>query len=181
MLILALILSSDLPAQENTSAKEAKKEASRKKKEAKQAKMDSLFKSTGNLLESRQFVLEALYLSNRIGSRVAVSSTLNFIACDSEQATLQIGRVQAAGYNGVGGVTAEGPVTRWKITSNSKNKNYLIYMATTTNVGVYDISISVDYRGYATATITGLSSGSLTFEGNIVALKDSGVYKGMRP
>lgn len=47
-----------------------------------------------------------------------------------------------------------------------------------TNIGTYDIfmTITADYR--ATATISGQRHGKLTWEGHLVPISDSRVYKG---
>ena len=47
------------------------------------------------------------------------------------------------------------------------------------NIDIYDVSMSIDYEGYATATLNGINSGKLTFEGNLVSEDKTSVFKGM--
>ncbi|HTX89073.1 MAG TPA: DUF4251 domain-containing protein [Bacteroidales bacterium] len=180
-ILLSLVLLLSCPgmnAQDQTSAKESRKEASQRKKAEKEAKIDSLYRLTGKLLETRRIVLEATTLSGRMGRPVHVSSILNFVAIDSDNVVLQVGSVQAIGYNGVGGITAQGRANGWRISPSDKQKMYDLFLTANTNKGVYDIHISIDYSGYATATLTGYSAGQINFTGNLVPVKNSGVYKG---
>jgi hypothetical protein len=46
-----------------------------------------------------------------------------------------------------------------------------------TNIGMYDVNFSVGSFG-ATARLTGLRPGNLTFTGDMVTLKESTIYEG---
>ena len=136
------------------------------------------FDSTGKLIKSRKFVLEAEYLRNDMNTPQRINSQLNFIAVDSFNAVLQVGTIQRFGSNGVGGVTAHGKISNWKVEKNEKSKSYDLFMTIVASTGVYDVNISVDYTGRASATLTRLTAGKLTFEGPIVPIKESSVFKG---
>jgi hypothetical protein len=82
------------------------------------------------------------------------------------------------GYNGVGGVTAEGSISGMQITRNVKNLSFYLKFTVTTTLGIYDISMSILSNKNATATITGLTPGRLIYNGKIVTLYDSSIYKG---
>ena len=130
------------------------------------------------MLEGKDFVLEADYLANKIGDRVPVTSSLNFISVDSSVSVLQIGRNTGIGFNGVGGVTAEGKITRYKLQTDTKRKSFYLSYSVTTAIGSYDINMSVGADGYASATLSGTTSGQLTYTGYLVPVENSSVYKG---
>lgn len=148
------------------------------KKEAKKVKIQEDYMRTGHLLDSMRFVLEANYLNNQRGNRVFVPSTLNFIKIDSTKAIIQIGSNTGMGYNGVGGVTAEGSISRWKLVRNEKHKSFDISFNVMTNIGSYDIFMSVSASGNASATLSGITYGRLEYEGYVVPLKKSRIFKG---
>ncbi|MDD4968542.1 MAG: DUF4251 domain-containing protein [Paludibacter sp.] len=130
------------------------------------------------MLENRDFVLEADYLQNRYGRRSVVNSTINFVAVDSTTAIIQIGSDFRVGSNGVGGVTAKGKITSWKLTENTKNMTFNLYLNVMTNIGIYDLYFSISSSGKSTALLTGLTAGQLTFEGDLVPHSESSVYEG---
>jgi hypothetical protein len=130
------------------------------------------------MIENRNFVLEANYLGNQRGNRIVVNSTFNFIRVDSIKAVIQVGSDTRLGYNGVGGITTEGEITGWKLDKNFKKKSFYLSMSVITNLGIYDIRMDVDASGNATAYLSGLQRGQLIYEGNLVPIEESRVYKG---
>jgi hypothetical protein len=177
-LIMSLLLSGGLFAQDQKMIKETKKEASQRKKEEKKAKIESQYKLTENLLEGKNFVLEAHFLKFRSGDRVNVSSTLNFISIDSLSAVIQVGSMQRVGYNGVGGVTVQGRISNWKLEKDDNRKDFYLTLSIQGNIDIYDVSVNIDYAGYAYATLNGINSGKLTFEGNMVSKEETVIFKG---
>lgn len=152
----------------------------KEKKEARQAQLYANYKALDSLLEGKQYVLEANYLQDKYGSEIPVTSNLNFIRVDPKGVILQTGAYAGFGYNGVGGVTAEGSLAKYKIEKDPKRLNYVVYITTTTDIGTYDVVLRVSADNTARATITGLTNGSLTYRGNLVASYNSRVFKGQR-
>jgi hypothetical protein len=152
----------------------------KEKQEAKKAGLYENFKAIETLLDKKTFVLEAEYLQNRYGGFIPVSSNINFIQVDPSAVVLQTGSSAASGYNGVGGVTAEGSLNTWKVTKDQKRMNYTVYFTTTTNIGTYDVLLRIGADASATATITGMTRGSLIYRGNLVAPYNSRVFKGQK-
>ncbi len=148
------------------------------KKEARKAQLYENFKVLDSLLTSKRFVLEADFLQNTIGERVAVSSNLNFIKVDGSYGILQTGSETRMGYNGVGGVTAEGNIGAWKLDKDSKSLFYRLAFTLTTKLGTYDIFLTVNAVNDAKATISGSRSGKLTWDGHLASLDKSRVFKG---
>ncbi len=159
------------PPQDKKAVREAKQKERR-------AKLEEQFAKTSELIGNKSFVLEADWLSNQYGERVPVVPDLNFIRIDTTYAVLQIGSTQRIGYNGVGGVTAEGRVTSWKVNKNEKKLNYHIQANIITSLGVFDISMNVSADGRATASITGMRRGQLNYTGSLVPLDQTHTYQG---
>ncbi|MGE5419584.1 MAG: DUF4251 domain-containing protein [Chloroflexota bacterium] len=157
-----------------------KKITKKEQKEARKAELYQNFKAIDTLLQNKTFVLEAEFLQGRYGSQVPVSSNINFIRVHSPSVVLQTGtnNYVGTGYNGLGGITAEGSLNNYKVTSDKKHMNHTVWFSTTTQVGTYDVLLRISANASATATITGLSRGSITYRGNLVAPYNSRVYKG---
>lgn len=148
------------------------------RKEVRKAQMTANFYVLDSLLNSKSFVLEADYLQNKYGDRIPVVSNLNFIKVDGSYGILQTGSIAGLGYNGVGGVTAEGSLGSWEINKDPKKLSYNLRFSLFTNLGQYDIFMTVRSDNQATATISGLGPGKLTWEGHLETIKNSRVFKG---
>jgi hypothetical protein len=82
------------------------------------------------------------------------------------------------GYNGVGGVTAEGSIGRWSMNRDEKKLTHSLKFSLFTNIGSYDVSMLISSNNRAKATITGLGPGNLTWDGYLVTLDNSRAFKG---
>ena len=136
------------------------------------------FNILDSLLSAKSFVLEADFLQNTYGLKVPVNSTLNFVKVDASNGILQTGSNFDMGYNGVGGVTAEGSIGSWKIYKDFKKLTYSLKFSLFTNLGNFDIFMIVTADNHATATISGSTSGKLTWEGHLETINNSRVFKG---
>lgn len=148
------------------------------RKEFKKAQMEASFRALDSLLTSRRFVLVADYLQTRYGDRIPVPQTINFIKVNEEAGVIQTGSSTAIGYNGIGGVTAEGTLGEYKMTKNFKNRTYTVRFSISTQIGFYDVLMTVNAANNASATITGTYPGKLTWSGHLEGLGYSKVYKG---
>lgn len=150
------------------------------KKEAKRAQMEVNFRAMDSLLYSGRYVLEANFLQNKYGDRVLVASSLNFIRVDGLNGVLQTGSNIRLGDNGVGGVTVEGNVTDYRISKNMKNLSCTVTFNLLTNLGTFNILLNVTSGSNARATISGSTSGRLTWDGSLVPLDNSRTFKGSK-
>lgn len=148
------------------------------RKEVEKAQMAANFYILDSLFNERRFVLEADNLQNQYGERVYVVPSLNFIRVDGSVGVLQTGSDWGLGYNGVGGVTAEGGIGAWKVDRDAKRMTYRIQFSLLTNIGHYDVSMIVMANGNASATISGTTRGKLTWDGHLETLNNSRVFKG---
>jgi hypothetical protein len=146
------------------------------KKEAKKAEAYMNFQSIDSMLMRKDFVLLANYLENQYGDRVMVTSSINFVKVEDGKAVLQTGTASSVGYNGVGGVTAEGNINNWEINKNMKGLTHSVKFDIMTNIGIYSIFLTVSSNNYAQAIITGLTRGKLVYTGRLEPASKSRVY-----
>lgn len=173
VLFLMFILSANLMIGQNK-----EDDSSLSKREKRKAKDEQKYQQIKGMLQNKNFVLEANTLLDKYGNRVIVSSGINFVSVDSTEAIIQVGSINNSGPNGVGGVTAKGKISEWQIDENKKNHSFYIRMNVMSPIGIYDVSFSISSSGKATAQLTGLSAGQLTFDGDIVPWEQSIVYVG---
>lgn len=148
------------------------------KAEMRKAETRANFAALDSMLSKKSFVLEAYYLANQYGDKIPVSPNVNFIKVTSEKGILQTGNFTGMGYNGVGGITAEGDIGAWKIQKDSKNYSHFLRFSLHTPIGTYDVALSVNADNHARAVISGLGPGQLIYEGQLQTVGNSRVYKG---
>jgi len=148
------------------------------RKEVEKADLAWNFYVLDSLFNTKSFVLEADYLQDKYGFRVPVPQNLNFIKVNDARGIIQTGNSFSMGSNGVGGVTAEGSLRYWKINKNDKRMSYTVRFNLATNIGFFDVFLSVNAANNAQATISGLGPGKLTWVGHIVTVDNSRVFKG---
>lgn len=127
------------------------------------------------LLDS-SFVLEANFITYKC-NRKNVNSTLNFLMVNSTNSVIQIESGYSLGYNGVGGSTAKGTITSYKLSKDDKRKSCTLRMRVSAIDETYDISFDVSASGSASAWVL-LKYGQLLYDGVIVPLNESKIYKG---
>ncbi|HUX95985.1 MAG TPA: DUF4251 domain-containing protein [Bacteroidales bacterium] len=149
------------------------------RKEAEKARMTYNFYALDSLLVSRRYVLEADYLQNKIGDRISVSNTLNFVRVEDEKGVLQTGSDMLVGNNGFGGVTTEGNISKYKIQRNLKSLTHRVSFNLVSNLGIFNIDMSIRADNFASATITSTRSGRLTWHGHLASLNHTRTFKGM--
>ncbi len=174
VLILAFAFSTSL-----IFAQGSRQDSAMIRKEKRKAEIEKQYQKTEGLIENKNFVLESDFLQNRYGFSFWVSPMINFIKVEPDNvAVIQIGSNNRIGVNGVGGVTAKGRITQWKVIKNDKHKTLGVMMTVSTPIGTYDVNFSVSPNGNATALLTGMYGGRLTFDGDLVHTDNSGVYEG---
>jgi hypothetical protein len=155
-----------------------KKMTRQEKKEARKAEMAANFDTLNSMLESRNFVLKANNLESKYGDMVQVSSNTNFILVNSSSGILQTAFNSMSGNNGLGGVTAKGRVGSWELFKNQKNMTFTVKFSLVTNIGIYDVLMTVNSDKLAHAEVSGLTPGRLIYNGYLASVSDSGIFKG---
>lgn len=160
-------------------AQEKSKLSKKEKKELKKKQLQQQKETLLNLLESKQWVIEAHTVFDRYNQSYQINPTINFVGIKDTEAAIQLGFDGLIGWNGVGGVTIDGEVTSYEI-DEGKEKN-----SPTVNLrfkgrasGSANINITVNTSGQATARVNGDFGGRITFSGMIRSLEESAIYKG---
>ena len=131
-------------------------------------------------LVNRDFVLEANSVTFKNGATAFVNSTTNFISVKGNRAVVQISPSNyASGPNGVGGVTVDGTISDFQITTDKKGR-------TTMSMNVMGIGINAQvevymYQGTNSATATvypNFNSNTVWLQGDIVPYENSDVFEG---
>ena len=150
----------------------------KERKEVREAQRAANFYVLDSLLNARSFVLVADYLQNQYGDMIPVPSTINFIRIDGPTAVIQTGSNFARGYNGVGGVTAEGSIGNWEVFKDARRFTHRIRFSIISQIGHYDVSMIVSSDNRASATVSGMWRGRLTWDGHLETVGNSRVFKG---
>jgi hypothetical protein len=170
-------------AQEESSvdSETTKKLTKAQKTEQRRLEAEETAKLVDWMVNRRKFVLEANMISNQTGQRIPVSSSINFIAVDSNKIVIQLASLSGiGGYNGMGGITADGTISQFKIGKlGKKSIGYTIQVTAMTSIGTYDIFFSVSPNSNADATIGGNWGGKLNYHGYLMPLEKSKIFKGM--
>ena len=131
-------------------------------KKIREARLRANFRIIDTLLKQKDFVLKAQYLQNRYGDRITVTPLLNFIKVEGETGVLQTGSTMSLGLNGVGGVTAAGRIGKWQLRPDEKRLIHTLQFSLLTNIGHYDVTMTVRPDGNSRATISGIGNDKLT-------------------
>lgn len=131
-------------------------------------------------IRNKDFVLQVDNVTFRSGNTVFVNSSTNFISVKGNRAVVQISPSNfASGPNGVGGVTVDGGISGYQITTDRKGRVNLTY-----NVSGIGISAQVEVyivpgSTYAQATIyPNFNSNTLWLSGTVVPYNNASVIEG---
>lgn len=157
------------------------KKPSKQERKAMQARIDSLMNlKAQSAINDTAFVIEADEVTFKRGYTVHVTSNTNFIAFCGDKAVVQVAfNVPWPGFNGLGGITVEGSVSKYKKTTDKKGNVYI-------QAGVQGVGISAQVfitlpngTDKASASVQqNFYSGRITLNGNVVPLEESNVFKG---
>ena len=164
----------------NTSVAQENKKLSRKeKKELKKQKQAEQKKAILELLESKTWVIEAHTVFDRYNQSYQINPTINFVGINGEEGALQLGFDGLIGWNGVGGVTIDGSVTKYEIKEGKESGSPSVNLRFQgRGVGSATINITVNSSGQANARVSGDFGDRITFSGMIKSIEESAVYKG---
>lgn len=174
ILVLAVILS--------LNAVSAQDKADLTRKERKELKAKRLQESKEALTEftkNRTLILEANVLRGKYLQHYNVTGD-NFILIDGNRIVLQTASAWGVGFNGLGGITLEGRITKYAYEVADGNGPITINAEVImTGAGFGSLSIHVGADGSATATFRDNWGGRVTFIGNMGDPEDSSVFEGM--
>lgn len=168
-------------AQDQQDQKKLLREQRREERKAQEERQDSLqFSQAFQAINNKAFTLEANQVVFKYGQTAFVSSNTNFVSVNGDQAVVQIAfNIPAAGPNGLGGITVQGSVSGYQVTTD-KSGNVYVAM----NVIGAAISATVNitlYSGSNQASVTvnpNFNSNQLTLNGQLVPSSQSTVFQG---
>jgi hypothetical protein len=131
-------------------------------------------------IRNKDFVLQADNVTFRSGNTAFVNSSTNFISVKGNRAVVQISPSNyASGPNGLGGVTVDGGISGYQVTTDKKGRVNLTY-----NVSGIGISAQIEVyivpgSTYAQATIyPNFNSNTLWISGTVVPYENADVMEG---
>jgi len=161
--------------------KEQRKLEKQKKKEERQKKSIASRKFYANLIKNKRWVFQATRLFGPSGVYYSVTPDLNFVAVQDNKIILQFAFQGVVGWNGVGGVTAEGFLSDFKF-NPGKNKNQAMSVSAHIQPkyggGSPYFTMDISNDGSADITVTLINGGTLRMGGQIYSPAQSSVYKG---
>lgn len=174
IIILITIFGLSLNAQVTKSKKELRAE----KKALEIEKRDAYRKVQEQLVDEKTFVLEAQQVYNKIGDMFSLSPSTNFVHINGDEAIVQLSFNGLVGWNGVGGITIKGKISKYKVDAENKNKPIYIRMTIQGSEGFHDITMWVSSNGNGEAEVVDMRGNRIKFTGDIVSLDDTRVFIG---
>lgn len=127
----------------------------------------------------KTFVLEALQVFGKKGDSFHLSPNINFVYVNGDQAIIQLSFDGLIGWNGVGGITIKGRITKYEVDKENPNKPIYIKMSIQGATGFQEITLWISSSGSGEAQITDIKGNRIRFTGDIVSLENSKVFIGM--
>lgn len=151
----------------------SKKELRKQKREYRKQNYE-IDKAYGiNLIERRDFVLQADLLSGKNNMPISVSKQTNFIKIDGDDMVIQYGLNSQVGLNGVGGLTFHGKIRTIDMKDGGEGKafNTRIQFSTPYLNGLATVQINI--RGDKAEATLWSNGRRLNFEGAYVSNEES--------
>lgn len=141
------------------------------KKAQKKAALEYNFRILDSLFTIRQFILVGDYaLAN--GERTTLNQSMSYVIVNAPKGIIYSG----SNYNTTG-VPREGTIGVYKVSKNEKNLSFMVQFDINSPLGRFDVLMDVLATNLITATISGQSLPSFTWEGHIETLQKIKVFK----
>ncbi len=181
-LVLAVALPNTGMAQvKHLTRKEQRKLEKQKRKEERQKKDAVSRKFYAHLIQSKNFVFQATRLYGPDGSFFSVSPTLNFVAIKNNEIVLQFAFQGVIGWNGVGGITAEGFLKGFKF-NPGKNSHQAMTVSSRIQPkgpgGSPYFTMTVGDDGSTEISVTLENGQMIRMGGQLYSPSQASVYKG---
>ena len=154
----------------------------KKERKALEARMDSLANAKAvKAIDDTAFVLEADHVMFTRGYLAHVDSNTNFLAFNGGEAVVQVAfNVPWPGFNGLGGISVEGNVSKYKKTTDKRGNTYIEANVSGTVLSARLFITLYGDSNKATVDIQqNFYSGRITLNGVIVPAGESGVFQGV--
>ncbi len=163
------------------SKKEQRKLEKQKKKEERRKKSEASRKYYAHLIQHKQWVFQATRLYGPSGQLFNVSPDINFVAVKDSMIVLQFGFQNVIGWNGVGGVTAEGFLTQYQFNPGKSKTDAMTISAHIRpkfGGGSPYFTMTIMNDGSADISVTLNNGEMLRMGGQLYSPADASVYKG---
>ena len=176
ILIVVLLSSGFVFGQETKEERKAARKA--RKEEQKRIALENS-QQLQAIIETKMFVLEAHTLFDKRGTSYNLNSTTNFVGFDGENSTIQLAFDQLIGWNGLGGLTVDGKIRTMEIKGKENQPQFTVNAAVQNRGGgLVTMLFRVSSDGNARVDMSGSFGEKVSFQGRIVSLVNSSVYKG---
>lgn len=176
--------SSQTKRQQEMAAWKQDMENYRQKKE-KEHKLTDLADSIASIqaisaIKNKDFVLEANSVTFSSGNTIFVNSSTNFISVKGDRGVVQISPSNfVSGPNGLGGVTADGAISEYQITTDRRGRVNLSFNVFGIGISAQVILVIVPGSTSAQATVyPNFNSNTLWISGNVTPYENSCVIEG---
>jgi len=186
LIVISLLIGFSFPQNANAQQHILTQKEIRKieKKKRKMIRLKRSLKSRAfyaNLLKRHYFVFQADRLYGPGGLSYSVSPDINFFAVFKNKVVLQFGFQGIIGWNGVGGLTAEGFLDTYHFNPGKSLKKALTIHGTIRPRGgggspYFNMTINDD--GYATLDVLMIGGGRISMGGRLVSPQNASVFKG---
>jgi hypothetical protein len=141
------------------------------KKAQKRAALEYNFKILDSLFTTRKFILIGDYaLAN--GERTTLNQAMSYVIVNAPKGIIYSG----SNYNTTG-VPREGSIGVYKVSKSDKNLSFTVQFDINSPLGRFDVLMDVLATNLVTATISGQSLPSFTWEGHIETLQKFKILK----
>jgi len=166
---------------ENPDTKKLSKEERKALREAKKAEearqKEIVFELNKDIANNKSWVIEAHTVFPKGGGSIPMDPTINFVSTREDETTIQLSFNGLVGWNGVGGITLDGKISKYEV-NESKNAINIRMTAIGPGMGPVDLMATVDINGNGRVTVSGNWGERITFSGNFVSFGNSRIFKG---
>jgi hypothetical protein len=142
------------------------------KKAQKKAALEYNFKILDSLFTTRKFILVGDYALTGNGERTTLNQSMSYVIVNTPNGIIYSG----SNYNNTG-IPREGTIGVYKVSKNEKNLSFIVQFDINSPLGRFDVLMDVLATNLVTATISGQSLPSFTWEGHIETLQKMKVFK----
>jgi uncharacterized protein DUF4251 len=159
---------------------EKKKLTKQEKKELKEAERKAAKEEIIKIVQERKWAVEMVKLYAKDGTPFALDSDINFISVNGDEVIVQLSFGQIDGWNGIGGITLTGTISKYEINEGKKDKSpvQVRIRAIGGALGTVNIDLSIPTGTETTAYVTDNTGGNPRLNGYFMPLDQSRIYKG---
>lgn len=159
------------------------KKLSKKERKQIEARIDSALNAEAvQAINDTAFTLEADQVEFKRGYTAHVTASTNFVAVRGSNAIVQVAfNVPVTGFNGLGGITLEGLITGYNISSDKKGNTYVKMNVSGKGISAQlFISLWKDANKATVSILPNFSSNKLTLSGMLWKPERSNIFMGTR-